>query len=555
MAGSRSAKTKPPPQSGWPPALPASSSTFPLLSVASLAHILSAPFTKVEESFGLQAAHDLLFHRSNLNAYDHLEFPGVVPRSFVGASFRPVTRTATHAAAQALWRSPSPAHPPSPCCSCSRHAAGARRRGGAPPLTRAHPQANKLAALLCVRAVLALALSATFARLGRALSASQGGAVGNAFLLLTAAQFHLPFYCSRTLPNTFALALTNLGLADWVQGGAPRRCVLLLTFAAVVLRCDALLLLAPVGLHLLLSRQLSLKQAVATGGGAVLLSLLVSVPLDSLLWRRPLWPEAEVLLFNTVENRSGEWGTSPWHWYFTSALPRALAAAWGEPGAAPHSSLARAFVSTDKAFRQLDEARRGAEAAAPGGEARPPRFPGTTALAVLVWGDAVYVANAGDCRAMLVRGGCSCALSRDHTAEDPAERRRCTEQGGRVEQRGGAWRVGAAGVAVTRGLGDFDAREDGLTPEPEVARVQLCEEDEYLVLACDGLWDVLSEEEVAELVGSTVKEPGMAAKRLVAEALTRGSGDNITVIVAFLRPVCTAETVWTAAGEGQLADA
>ena len=285
---------------------------------------MSVPFTKVEESFGLQAAHDLLFHRSNLNAYDHLEFPGVVPRSFVGASFRPVTRTATHAAAQALWRSPSPAHPPSPCCSCSRHAAGARRRGGAPPLTRAHPQANKLAALLCVRAVLALALSATFARLGRALSASQGGAVGNAFLLLTAAQFHLPFYCSRTLPNTFALALTNLGLADWVQGGAPRRCVLLLTFAAVVLRCDALLLLAPVGLHLLLSRQLSLKQAVATGGGAVLLSLLVSVPLDSLLWRRPLWPEAEVLLFNTVENRSGEWGTSPWHWYFTSALPRAL---------------------------------------------------------------------------------------------------------------------------------------------------------------------------------------------------------------------------------------
>ena len=77
----------------------------------------------------------------------------------------------------------------------------------------------------------------------------------------------------------------------------------MLRSAQVVFRCDMILLVGLVGLHLLATRRIGLPGAVLHGGAAVAASLAASVALDSLLWRRWLWPEGEVLYFNTVLNK------------------------------------------------------------------------------------------------------------------------------------------------------------------------------------------------------------------------------------------------------------
>ena len=147
--------------------------------------------------------------------------------------------------------------------------------------------------------------------------------ISSYYLLITASQFHLPFYSSRLLPNTFALILATHAYADWFND-RHRRTAAFLVVCTVVFRCDILPLLFTVGLMMLIRRQLTIVEAICTGVVSGLFGLLLTVPLDSLLWGRPIWPEFEVLWFNTVDNRSSEWGTMPYHWYLMSALPRGM---------------------------------------------------------------------------------------------------------------------------------------------------------------------------------------------------------------------------------------
>lgn len=75
----------------------------------------------------------------------------------------------------------------------------------------------------------------------------------------------------------------------------------------------------------------------------------------------------------------------------------------------------------------------------------------------------------------------------------------------------------------------------GVIAEPEVSHVAVQSGDAFLVLATDGLWDVLSNEAVIKLVKDTVKEPTMCAQRLITEAITQGSGLETLILYHSVR--------------------
>ncbi|CAL5411635.1 unnamed protein product [Camellia sinensis] len=200
----------------------------------------------------------------------------------------------------------------------------------------------------------------------------------------------------------------------------------------------------------------------------------------------------------------------------------------------PSNGLLEAFVKTDVAFRnELDSHRKSK------GVIQKDWHPGCTAIVALIVRNKLFVANAGDCRAMLCRAGSAYALSKDHVASCPEERERIISEGGQVKWQVDTWRVGPAALQVMRSIGDDDLKP-AVTAEPEITETILFVEDEYL----RWLWDVMSNAKIVCIIKDTVKEPGMCSKRLATEAAERGSQDNITVIVVFLHPVSTAERIY-----------
>ena len=270
---------------------------FVVLFLVSSAHLLLAPFTKVEESFNVQAVHDLLY-TSELDDYDHLEFPGPVPRTFV-----PSLLVAFAAKPFKLL-----------------HILGI---------------ASKVTLLIISRMLLSIMVAVGLCFFFSKVVSDDEVHIGRKrmlFALLSAIQFHLPFYMSRMLPNVIALVPVSFGLGFWMQQSKPssswKASICILTFAAIVCRCDVIILTGIVGIHMVTSRRVPLLHGLWFGAVSVCLSLLITILVDSHFWGRWLWPEGEVLYFNTVLNKSKEWGVSPFYWYFTSALPRMLNVAY-----------------------------------------------------------------------------------------------------------------------------------------------------------------------------------------------------------------------------------
>lgn len=139
----------------------------------------------------------------------------------------------------------------------------------------------------------------------------------------------------------------------------------------------------------------------------------------------------------------------------------------------------------------------------------------------------LYTANVGDSRIVLFRNGKSIRLTYDHKASDILEMQRVEKAGGLIMKS----RVNGM-LAVTRSFGDkfFDGLVVG---NPFTTSVQLTNNDEFLILACDGLWDVIDDQDACELIRD-IGEPNEAAKTLVRYALENGTTDNVTAMVVYL---------------------
>ncbi|XP_063051148.1 protein phosphatase 1F [Engraulis encrasicolus] len=163
---------------------------------------------------------------------------------------------------------------------------------------------------------------------------------------------------------------------------------------------------------------------------------------------------------------------------------------------------------------------------------------GSTGVAVLLAGDWLHVSWLGDSQAMLVRKGEPVTLMDPHKPEREDEKQRIENLGGCIAFMG-CWRVNGT-YAVSRAIGDFD-QKPYVSNAADCSSVRLGGDEDYVLLACDGFFDVVRPDEVPGLVYEALRESegrGGAeevAQRLVSQAKTAGSSDNITVMVVFLR--------------------
>jgi len=182
---------------------------------------------------------------------------------------------------------------------------------------------------------------------------------------------------------------------------------------------------------------------------------------------------------------------------------------------------------------------------------------GSTAVVAVVTPEKIVVSNCGDSRAVLCRNGVAIPLSVDHKPDRPDELERIEEAGGRVIYWDGARVLGV--LAMSRAIGD-NYLKPYVIPEPEVTVTDRTADDECLILASDGLWDVVSNDvacSVARMclssqdVPSPPRSPGSelnvargessdkacsdASVLLTKLALARRSTDNVSVVVVDLR--------------------
>ena len=197
------------------------------------------------------------------------------------------------------------------------------------------------------------------------------------------------------------------------------------------------------------------------------------------------------------------------------------------------AALIRGFLATDRAFLAEGHLHGGA-----------------TATTAYLRGGRIWVANVGDCRAVMRERGEAKALTHDHRLDKAEERDAVERRGGEIVKIMGTSRVQGV-LGVSRALGDRDLKQY-ITAEPEVFSGLVSDTSEFLILGTDGLWDVVGNMEATDVVaraiaaapreGNRRKGADSASRELIDLARTRGSRDDISVLIVELQEYCTAAT-------------
>uniref|UniRef100_A0A667XT56 Protein phosphatase 1B n=1 Tax=Myripristis murdjan TaxID=586833 RepID=A0A667XT56_9TELE len=213
-------------------------------------------------------------------------------------------------------------------------------------------------------------------------------------------------------------------------------------------------------------------------------------------------------------------------------LEHIISASLGSAGTqveAVKTGIRTGFLRIDEHMRSFSDLRNGMDRS------------GSTAVGILLSPDHLFFINCGDSRAVLYRNSHVCFSTLDHKPCNPREKERIQNAGGSVMIQ----RVNGS-LAVSRALGDYDYKcvdgkgptEQLVSPEPEVFEmVRAPEQDQFVVLACDGIWDVMSNEELCEFIKSRLEvsdDLERVCNEVVDTCLHKGSRDNMSVVLVCL---------------------
>ncbi|KAF9617122.1 hypothetical protein IFM89_034172 [Coptis chinensis] len=167
---------------------------------------------------------------------------------------------------------------------------------------------------------------------------------------------------------------------------------------------------------------------------------------------------------------------------------------------------------------------------------------GSTACVAVIRNNQLVVANAGDSRCVISRKGQAYNLSRDHKPELEGEKERILKAGGFIH----AGRVNGS-LNLARAIGDMEFKQNKFLPaekqiitaNPDINTVDLCDDDDFLVLACDGIWDCMSSQQLVDFIHEQlISESTLSAvcervfDRCLAPSTAGGQGcDNMTMIL------------------------